>query len=230
MLTRLQILAYVTAARSFCSALTAASTRAAVSRLWRSHRDSSQPGCFFLSCWRMLYAHSLCRVFPHGLDQIHLFFDQFAVSNQLLHLPFFRDELFPSRVLKLLVGPGLFLIDLISLLWIRRVPCTPYTNELGRAHVGNYACSTEHLCEGSDLAFSIFQHFPNLIRAAQTLGAHIDSIHKDHLCRTHHLRGRRPRVVFRNRSVALVKQFGNDLDRRIQVSQLGRKRMAPMLH
>src|SRR5579864_4523243 len=98
MLTRLQMLAYVTSARSFCSALTAASTRVAVSRFWRSHRGRSQSGCGFLSRWSMLYAHSLCRVFPHDLDQVHLLFDQFAVGDQLLHLPFFRHEFFPPCV------------------------------------------------------------------------------------------------------------------------------------
>src|SRR5271166_1384976 len=98
-LTRLQILAYVTSAWSFCSAVMAASTRAAVSLFWRSHRGCSQPGCLFLSRRPMLDAHNLRCVFPHRFYQFHLLLDQSAVGDQLLHLPFFRNELFPPCVL-----------------------------------------------------------------------------------------------------------------------------------
>src|SRR5271157_5137264 len=113
----------------------AASTRAAVSRFWRSHRGCSQPGCLFLSRRLMLDAHNLRCVFPHRFYQFHLLLDQFAVGDQLLHLPFFRYKLFPARILQLLFGPSLLLVDLISLRWIRRVarvllgptriPCRP---------------------------------------------------------------------------------------------------------
>src|SRR5271166_3760608 len=98
-LTRLQILAYVTSTWSFCSALTAASTRAAVSRFWRSHRGCSQPGCLFLSRRLMLDAHNLRCVFSHRFDQIHFLLDQFAVGDQMLHLSFFRYKFFPARIL-----------------------------------------------------------------------------------------------------------------------------------
>jgi hypothetical protein len=37
----------------------------------------------------MLDAHNLRCVFPRRFDQIHFLLDQFAVGDQLLHLPFF---------------------------------------------------------------------------------------------------------------------------------------------
>src|SRR5205823_5322750 len=116
---------------SFCNAVTATSMRVAVSRFWRSHRDCSQPGCR-LSSWRcMLDAHRLRRILPHRFDQIHLLLDQVAVSDQLLHLPFFRNQLFPLRVLQLLLCPDQFLVDLISLTRIWRIaPAHPTQTNL----------------------------------------------------------------------------------------------------
>jgi len=79
----------------------------------------------------MLDAHRLRRILPHRFDQIHLLLDQVAVSDQLLHLPFFRNQLFPLRVLQLLLCPDQFLVDLISLTGIWRIAGAPYTDELG---------------------------------------------------------------------------------------------------
>jgi len=114
----------------------------------------------------MLDAHRLRRILPHRFDQIHLLLDQVAVSDQLLHLPFFRNQLFPLRVLQLLLCPDQFLVDLISLTRIWRIAGAPYTDELGRAHIGDHARPAKHFREGADLAFRFLQHPSDLVGAA----------------------------------------------------------------
>jgi hypothetical protein len=144
-------------------------------------------------------------VLPGGLNQLHLFQNQLAISDQLLQLRLFGGHLFSDSIADLLLGPNQFLLDLVPLRRIRRVASAAHTSELGRTHITDHARTAEHFGEGSQLALRILQHPTDLLWAAQRLGADVNTIYENHLRGADHLAGRGPRIVFGDGLITLVK-------------------------
>jgi len=71
--------------------------------------------------------------------------------------------MFSHRITHLLFRPLQFLLDLVSLRGVRRIPGATNTGEFRGAHVRYNACPAKHLGERAQPAFRIFQHPSNLV-------------------------------------------------------------------